>query len=92
MDELINKITKIQNKQQTLQWGHYQMSETELMFAVGNTAYPGEPHYFIATTNYTIFLLTDSHRRTEYRQHIDTKEVTNSVIELLKEWFPAKQL
>lgn len=90
MNDLLSKIKTIQNKQRTLQWGHYQMSDAEIMFAVGNTAYPKEPHYFSVTNNKTIFLITDSHKREEYKQCETIKDVTDGVITLLKCWFPAK--
>lgn len=90
MDDIINKIEKIQNKQRSLQWGHCKMSDDETMFAVGNKAYPKEPHYFTITSDNIIYLLDDSHKRNLYKQCVDIVEVANGVIVLLKEWFPAK--
>ena len=92
MDVVVNKIKKIQNKQQSLQWGHYQMSDDEIMFAVGNKAYPKEPRYFTVKSDHSIFLLDDSHKRILHEQCSDVNGVTSGVIALLKEWFPAKQL
>jgi hypothetical protein len=90
LDIIIEKIEKIQNKQRSLQWGHYQMSDTEIMFAVGNKAYPKEPHYFIVTSDCVVFLLDDTHKQNVHKKCSDVTEVTNGVISLLKEWFPAK--
>lgn len=90
MDVIIDKIEKIQNKQRSLQWGHHKMSADKTMFAVGNKAYPKEPHYFIITSDCVIFLLDDAHRQNVYKKCSDITEVTNGVIALLKEWFPAK--
>ena len=90
MDELINKIVKIQNKQNSLLWGHYKQSDIETMFAVGHKSYPKEPHFFITTSNYEIFLVTDVHKKELYRQCIDVNDVVAGIITLLKEWFPAK--
>lgn len=90
MDILIRKIKSIQNKQQSLMWGHSMMSANEMMFAVGNKAYPKEPHYFTVTNTYVVNLLNDSHKRILYKECNDITEVAACVISLLKEWFPAK--
>ena len=92
MDALIQKIETIQNKQKSLQWGHYNMNDSEIMFAVGNKAYPKEPHYFIVSSNYSLCLLDNSHKKYIYKEYTDSPSVINGVIGLLKEWFPAKQL
>lgn len=90
MEAVINKIEKIQNKHKSLMWGHYNMSDDETMFAVGNKAYPKEPHFFTVTSDYTICLLDDSHKRSVHKHCSDSIEVVTEVISLLKEWFPAK--
>ena len=90
MDALINKIIKIQNKQNSLMWGHSKHSDNEVMFAVGHKSYPKEPHFFIATSDCVIFLITNSHQKELYRQCIDVNDVAAGVINLLKLWYPAK--
>jgi hypothetical protein len=90
MEAVVNKIEKIQNKRQSLRWGHHAISDGEIMFAVGNTAYPKEPHFFTVTSDNTVYLLSNDHKRNLHKQCVDIADVAAEVIVLLKEWFPAK--
>lgn len=90
MDELIEKIKKIQNKQQSLMWGHAVRDDGEVVFAVGNKAYPKQIHFFSITPTHTINLLDNLRCAKKLRDCVDKQEVVSSVISLLKEWFPAK--
>ncbi len=90
MDMMIQKIKTIQNKAKSLQWGHYAMSDDETMFVVGNKAYPKEPHFFVISSDYTIYFLNDSHKKILHKQCDNLSHVTSEIIVLLKEWFPAK--
>ena len=90
MEELITKIKKIQNKQQSLMWGHAVRDDGEVVFAVGNKAYPKQPHFFSVTPTYTVKLLDNIRSSEKFKDCADSKDVLSSVILLLKEWFPAK--
>ena len=90
MDELIVKIKKIQNKQQSLMWGSSDLSSDEVLFAVGNRAYPRQPHFFIVTRNMSVLVLENDNSKTFIDNCMDNSSVANCIIQLLKEWFPAK--
>ena len=89
MESVINRILKIQNKHQSLKWGHHNISSDEVMFVVGHKEYPKEPQYFLLHNN-TIYLLTDEHKKYVYKECDGEQSILSSVIELLKQWFPAK--
>lgn len=90
MESLITKIKSIQNKQRTLRWGSADHDNGEVLIAVGSTAYPKQTHYFIVDEDYDVFLITDEHKKELFRKCEDCIGVVKCVIELLKEWFPAK--
>lgn len=90
MEQLIEKVKKIQNKQRSLMWGSDYFSETEIIFAVGSKAYPRQPHYFSITTEYTVSLINDDNKRTIIKRCETPADVVSCVIGLLKEWYPAK--
>ena len=90
MDELIHKIKSIQNKQQTLRWGSCKTEDGDAMLVVGSTAYPKQTRYFVVGKENEIFLINDEHKKEMLRECENEREVVECVIELLKEWFPAK--
>jgi hypothetical protein len=90
MTELVKKIARIQNKSKSLQWGYCQHAEDEYMFVVGSLAYPSQIQYFTITNDYAINCIDDAHHRILFRQCNSANDVTDSIIELLKKWFPAK--
>ena len=90
MDELITKIKKIQNKQQSLMWGSADLSADEILFAVGNRAYPRQPHFFIISKNLGVSILEEDNSKTYIDHFSDNSSVATCIIGLLKEWFPAK--
>ena len=91
MTNTIQRIIKIQNRQQSLQWGYHIMPANEVMFAVGHREYPKEVQYFVLKES-TIYLLTEKHKKYPYKECEDEKSILTNVIELLKLWFPAKSL
>lgn len=91
MENTISRILKIQNKHQSLTWGHHNISDKEIMFVVGHKEYPREPQYFVLQSN-TIYLLTDDHKKSVYKECDGEQSILSSVIELLKLWFPAKTI
>jgi hypothetical protein len=92
MDELIRKISNIQNKQKTLRWGHDMCGEHECLFVVGNTAYPGQVQCFTVTEEFVISIVDNSHKKAKHDVCSDVNSVASCVIQLLKKWFPAKTL
>lgn len=90
MEQLVEKIKKIQNKQRSLMWGSDYFSDTEVIFAVGSKAYPRQPHYFSITAENTICLIDDDNKRTIIKQCETSTDVVSCIIELLKKWYPAK--
>ena len=90
MRELIEKIKKIQNKQRTLRWGSAENDDGEAMIAVGSNAYPKQTQYFVVGKDNEVFLISDEHKKEMLRKCENDREVVECVIELLKEWFPAK--
>lgn len=90
MEQLIERIKKIQNKQRSLMWGSDYFSDTEIIFAVGSKAYPRQPHYFSITAANTINLINDDNKRMMIKQCETSEDVIHCIIELLKEWYPAK--
>ena len=73
-------------------WGSAQISENEVLFAVGSKAYPAEPHYFVIDSDYCLFFVNDMHKKEVYKQCADKNEIISEIINLLKEWFPAKKI
>lgn len=73
-------------------WGSAENSQDEILFAVGNKAYPAETHYFVISESNEIFFVNDSHKKELHKKCANREEVVSSVIELLKEWFPAKKI
>ena len=90
MELMIEKIKKIQNKQQSLMWGSAMHNDNEVIFAVGNKAYPKQPHFFSVTDTYKLNMIDDYHKRVLFKECADLSEVLSCIISLLKEWFPAK--
>jgi hypothetical protein len=90
MQLLVQKIKGIQNKRRTLLWGSVVHSETEVLFVVGSKAYPRQQNYFIINDNHEVLLIDDCHLKTIFAKCSDDQEVVATVIQLLKEWFPAK--
>ncbi len=90
MEQLIQKIEKIQNKQQSLMWGHVEHAKGEIMFAVGNKAYKKQNQFFTITDTYAVNLIDNNHKRVLFKQCTDVSEVVSTVISLLKEWYPAR--
>ena len=89
MNDLIQKITKTQNKAKSLKWGTTFHSETEVLFAVGHKSYPREARYFIVTESLMVREV-DGNTQTLVNKCSTEEEVLNEVYELLKKWFPAK--
>lgn len=90
MEELITKIKTIQNKQQSLMWGSAELTPEEMLFAVGNKGYPRQPHFFLLKNDLSISILENDNTKTFIQKCEDSSSVTKCVIQLLKEWFPAK--
>ena len=90
MELMIEKIKKIQNKQQSLMWGSALYNNNEVVFAVRNKAYPKQPHFFSVTDTYTVNMINDYNKRILFKECEDLQDVLSCVISLLKEWFPAK--
>ena len=60
------------------------------MFVVGNKAYPGQIHYFTVNKSHEVHFISDNHSPILYKSFDTEQEVVSCIIELLKEWFPAK--
>ena len=91
MDELVQKIKSIQNKQKSLMWGTSPLNE-EMLFAVGNKSYPREPHFFLLSKDLTVSILENDNTKTLIKNCENNTSVVQCVIQLLKDWFPAKGL
>ena len=91
MDELVQKIKSIQNKQKSLMWGTSPLNE-EILFAVGNKSYPREPHFFLLSTDLTVFIVQDDNSKLLLKHCDNNADVINCIIKQLKNWFPAKGL
>ena len=89
-EELVRKITGIQNKSKTLKWGYVQHSETEHLFVVGNSAYPGRTYCFIVNEECEISMATDDWKKELLVKCSSCSDVVGCVIGKLKEWFPAR--
>ena len=89
---LIEEIKKIQNKAKSLMWGSDSCSDTKTVFAVGHKSYVGVVKYFTVDCFNESFNLNVLHSEGEtlVKQCSSTEEIVAGVVELLKEWFPAK--
>lgn len=91
MEQTIEKILKIQNKQKSLKWGHHVINPDEVMFVVGHQEYPKSIQYFVLKNN-AISLIDDNHKKCMKKECENEKEVLSTVIGMLKVWFPAKNV
>ena len=73
-------------------WGSAESANDEILFVVGSKAYPTQTHYFVVDSGWTMFFLSDEHKKELHRECESATEVVSTVIELLKEWFPAKKI
>ena len=89
MEELVQKIKTIQNKQKSLMWGTSPLNE-KILFAVGNKSYPREPHFFLLSNDLTVFILHDDNTQALLKHCENNTDVINCIIQQLKCWFPAK--
>ena len=87
---LIDDILKIQNGAKSLTWGHTRHSDTETLFAVGHKSYH-QLRYFIVGDDFSVYDVSGN-ARVFVIQCTNEDEVMSVVIEMLKQWFPAKEL
>ena len=66
--------------------------ESECLFVVGNTAYPGKIQCFTVTDGFVVSMVNDKHKKCNIERFDDIQSMTSHVIQLLKEWFPAKTI
>ena len=94
IEEVVRKVTKIQNGQDSLMWGVHLEEEEEsgAVFAVGHRSYPRRVWYFKVTESAGAFrLLSMDIREVEKSfECSDVNEVVKQVVGVLKEKFPAK--
>lgn len=88
---LVDTITKIQNGAKSLLWGYHKHSETECMFAVGHKSYPGVIRYFIVSEDFTVREV-DGTTQVLVKKCKDEVEVIPVIVNLLKQWFPVKEV
>lgn len=85
---LTDSILKIQNGAKSLSWGHTRHSETETLFAVGHKSYH-LLRYFIVGDDFNVYDANGSYKVPVMRCNSED-EVMRLVLELLKQWFPAR--
>lgn len=88
---LVDTITKIQNGAKSLLWGYTRHSETEYMFAVGHKSYPGEIRYLIVSEDFAVREV-DGSTQVLVKKCKDEVEVIPEIVNLLKQWFPVKEV
>lgn len=93
IEEVVRKVMKIQNGQDSLMWGvHLEEEESGAVFAVGHRSYPRRGWYFKVTESAGAFRLLSMNIR-EVEKSFEcsgVSEVVKQVVGVLKEKFPAK--
>lgn len=90
MKSLEERILSIQNSQRSLKWGSAEMTDTEVVFAVGHSFYKGKEHlHFLSvdTKTYSLYSFDTKHREPVV-ENATPEEVIKGVVMLLKKWFP----
>ena len=85
---MTDRILSIQNGAKSLTWGHTRHSETETLFAVGHKQYHNVK-YLIVGDDFAVYDVSGAHK-VLVMQCSSEEEVVSVVLEMLKQWFPAK--
>lgn len=91
MNEVVYSVLKIQNRSKSLKWGHCRgVNRVDEVFAVGHKSYRGVTHY-IVVRGMKVFN-ADRVEMECLRECSSVREVVDTVVKQLQEWFPARDV